>query len=172
MSLRLDKSSRLEESTCSTCHQLLMCCVQLLPWLARRWFSSKPRSPLPSTLTQSYHIKAGDKWPLRSWLIITPHHNTSQRLMTAQNILFQPGLWCMPALLTANWRWVLDASACCAIRDFPGREVRSLGHDNAEITGKGWMEVCFVSDTCLILSCTPKHPNQIYIRRCCTHTLV
>lgn len=151
MSLRLDKGPCLEESTCSTCHQLLMCCVQLLPWLDHRWFSSRPWSPLPSTLTQSYHIKVGDKCPLRSWLIITPHHNTSQQLMTAQNTSFQQGLWCMPALLTTNRGWVVDASAGCAIRDFPGKEVRSLGQNNTEITGSGLMDILPGSDTCLIL---------------------
>ncbi|KAK1888062.1 Coiled-coil domain containing protein 171, partial [Dissostichus eleginoides] len=37
--------------------QLLMCWVQLLPRPIHCWFSSRPRSPLPSTLTHSYRIK-------------------------------------------------------------------------------------------------------------------
>lgn len=32
---------------------------------------------------------------------------------------------------------MLDASADGAIRDFPGREVRSLGQNKREITGRG-----------------------------------
>ena len=124
-----------------------MCWVQLLPRQIHYWFSSRPRSPLPSTLN-SYRIKVGDKWPLRSWLIITPHHSTSSsswQLRAAQNISFQSELWCVPALLTTNGGWVLDASADCAIRDFPGGEVRSWGQNNAEMTGRRWMDLRFLT---------------------------
>lgn len=39
VSLRLDKSPCLDQSTCCTCHQLFMLCVQLLPWLTLCCFS-------------------------------------------------------------------------------------------------------------------------------------
>lgn len=60
MSIRLNESPHLVASTCCTCHQLLMYCMQLLPWLIHGWFRSRPWSPSPHTTTPSYHIKVGD----------------------------------------------------------------------------------------------------------------
>jgi len=139
VSLRLDKSPHLGESTCSTCHQLFMCYVQLLPWLAHCWFSSRPRRPLPSTLTQSYHIKFGDKLPLRSWQIRTPHRNMLKTAHVSSLCLIPAKAFTHTSLIYHLSGCLWDASIDVAIRNFQGWKVRLLGK-NSRNYRKGWID--------------------------------
>ena len=171
VSLKTDKSVHLEESTCSTCHRLLMCCVQLLPWLARRWFSSRPWSFLPSTLTQSYHIKVGDKWPPRSWHIITPHHNASQRIMTAQRSsehLVQARTLMHASLINHNWRLSVGYELLGVQLGISqvGRYGLLGQKQQLKFQGKEWMDLLLGSHSGPMIQSCPTVPNMVHnVRR-------